>query len=393
MKQTQCVFLKSEYSFELASDYLIKYVDEYRPTVIPPTAPSNLKTAYDPIIQQLTVTFTKGEAHVGGATHTLIVKTDIESTYEPVYSDHVIPMARSVDYTLTLYATDQDNNVSPSITLEDTTKENGRYDPEEIHEQTVLREELDKGSIRWKGADNIAQYKIHLYDTKDIEGGEGGVDGKIIGGPLRHVLYSGSELTYTHANPAWDQEYPTVPSHLMACYRYREGKLYVYWNASTDNIGISHYAVTINNQLFKITESPISGALELIIPLAKDITYQVLAYAVEVNGNRSRSAWFDGTTSNKDTQNVTPHTPQIARIYRDINDNVMFMWNYIHFAESLPLIIKELDGSNTQLIRLTGTYQGVAVSNLQHDTNYLIEMYGTNSYGENRQHKNDSFSV
>ena len=71
----------------------------------------------------------------------------------------------------------------------------------------------------------------------------------------------------------------------------------------------------------------------------------------------------------------------------------MFMWNYIHFAESLPLIIKELDGSNTQLIRVPGTYQGVAVSNLQHDTNYLIEMYGTNSYGENRQHKNDSFSV
>lgn len=407
-------------SFDLRSDYSIKRLTPYTPTVIPPTAPSDLKVSYDPINQQLKVTFTNSEAYMGIATHTLIVKTDSEQTYEPFYSDNTVQIDRSLDYTLTLYATDHDGNISPEIILEDTTKENGRCPPEAINGQTVLREELNSGSTTWKGDINIVQYKIHLYDTKDVDGGDGGIDGTITGQPLREVFCSGSELTYTfdnlvslkeyhvfvwginvygtrgeraynsnytfmHGDPAWDQEYPTQPSNLLACYNYAYEKIHVYWNASSDNVGIDHYVITINEIPLKITTPAIAGAFQFEYRVLRDLEYRVVAYAVDVNGNRSRSAWFNGDTSNND-DNGTPSTPTYGPIIPNADGTVTVTWHNLHGAALLVVAIREDGEPITQLIRARGTHVAVDVPNLEPGQRYIIEIWGENNFGEHGEH-------
>ena len=404
-------------SFDLRSDYSIKRVAGYIPTNIPPTAPSNLKTAYDPINQQLKVTFTGGEAHVGIATHTLIVKTDIENNYEPFYSDNTVQIDRSLDYTLTLYATDQDDNQSVSITLTGNTKENGQYSPTDIREQTVLRKELTIGSTTWKGDINIAQYKIHLYDTKDVEGGESGEDGKIIGEPLQEVFYSGSELTYTfenliplkeyyvfvwginaygteggrayntnytfmHGDPAWDQEYPTVPSNLLAIYTTWSGYLSVTWNASSDNFGIDHYVLIINDtHELEIRGNETTGNYLRFVKLDKNIDYSVNVYAVDINGNRSRTAWYSGDTSDKDTDKDLPNTPQIAEIARGLDDSVFITWVYVHGAAFIQVEIQEEEGGdNKQTVIALGGHISIQLWNIRPDRYYTVTVSAVNSY-------------
>jgi hypothetical protein len=279
----------------------------------------------------------------------------------------------------------------------------------------VLRQELTTGVTTWKGSHNIAKYKIHLYDTQDVQGGESGVDGTIIGKPLREEFYSGSNLTYTfnnliplknyhvfvwginaygtvgeraynsnytymHGDPAWDQEYPTVPSNLLSRYRYREGVLNVFWNASLDNREISHYEVIINNQLYKVLDPPVLGAFQLTVSLAKDINYQLYVYAVDTGGNRSRTAQYYGGTSNNDTPSYRPTRGLIA--YSTVKLGIaMFIWNYIHSSEVINLIFEEQDTGTKQHVRVSGTTSQASVPILVPGKAYNIELYGTNSYG------------
>ena len=399
-------------SFGLTSDYAIKRINAYQPSVTPPPPPSNLNTSYDPITQQLTVNFDGGEIY---RTHTLIIKTDTEKTYESFYSGNTIPVNRSWDFTLTLFAVDQEGNHSTSITYTGSTKETSSHAAISINGQTVLRQELTTGVTTWKGSHNIVKYKIHLYDTKDVQGGESGVDGKIIGQPLREAFYSGSDLTYIfdnltplknyhvfvwginaygtvgeraynsnytylHGDPAWDQEYPTVPSNLLGRYRYREGRLYVFWNASSDNTGISHYEVIINNQLYKVLDPPVLGAFQLTVSLAKDINYQVHVYAVDTSGNRSRTAAYHGDTSNKDTPSYRPTKESIVFTYAHLGI-ATFAWEYIHSSEAINLIVEEKDTGTKQHVRVSGTTTKASVPNLVPGKAYNIELYGTNSYG------------
>lgn len=400
-------------SFGLTSDYAIKRINAYQPSVTPPPPPSNLNTSYDPTTQQLTVNFDGGEIY---RTHTLTIKTDTEKTYESFYSGNTIPVNRSLDFTLTLFAVDQDGNQSTSISYIGNTKETSSHAATAINGQIVLRQELTSGVTTWKGSHNVVKYKIHLYDTKDVQGGESGVDGKIIGQPLREAFYSGSDLTYTfdnltplknyhvfvwginaygtvgeraynsnytymHGDPASVQEYPTVPANLLIRYRYWESKLYAYWNVSSDNTGIDHYIITINDQHFKIQEPPVQGALQLVIPFAKNIEYKAYAYAVDINGNRSRSAMIAGNTSNKDTLSYRPNKERIVAtaFYSGI---ASLAWYFIHYSETINLIFEEQDTGSKRHVRVTGATSKASVPNLVPGKVYNIELYGTNSYGE-----------
>ncbi|MGO2705852.1 hypothetical protein ACTXN4_17130 [Pseudomonas helleri] len=399
-------------SFGLTSDYAIKRIDAYQPSVTPPSPPSNLTTSYNSVTQQLTVNFDGGGMY---RTHTLTIKTDTEKTYESFYSGNAISVSLSLDFTLTLFAVDQDGNQSTSITYTGSTKETSSHAASPINGQTVLRQELTTGVTTWKGSHNIVKYKIHLYDTQDVQGGESGVDGTIIGKPLREEFYSGSDLTYTFNNliplkkyhvfvwginaygtvgeraynsnytymqgdPAWDQEYPTVPSNLLGRYRYQEGRLYVFWNASSDNREISHYEVIINNQLYKVLGPPVLGAFQLTVSLAKDINYQLYVYAVDTGGNRSRTAQYYGGTSNNDTPSYRPTRGLIA--YSTVKLGIaMFIWNYIHSSEVINLIFEEQDTGTKQHVRVSGTTSQASVPILVPGKAYNIELYGTNSYG------------
>ncbi|MQT48291.1 hypothetical protein GHO40_16415 [Pseudomonas helleri] len=399
-------------SFGRTSDYAIKRIDAYRPSVTPPSPPSNLSTSYNSVTQQLTINFDGGGLN---RTHTLTIKTDTEKTYESFYSGNAISVSLSLDFTLTLFAVNQDGNQSTSITYTGSTKETSSHAATPINGQTVLRQELTTGVTTWKGGHNIVKYKIHLYDTQDVQGGESGVDGKIIGQPLREEFYSGSDLTYTfnnliplknyhvfvwginaygtvgeraynsnytylHGDPAWDQEYPTVPSNLLGRYRYREGVLNVFWNASSDNRGISHYEVTINNQLYKVLDPPVLGAFQLTVSLAKDINYQVHVYAVDTSGNRSRTAAYYGDTSNKDTLSYSPTKESIGFTYAQLGI-ATFTWEFIHTSEIINLIIGEPGATTKQHVRVSGTATKASVPNLVPRKEYIIELYGTNSYG------------
>ena len=399
-------------SFGLTSDYAIKRIDAYQPSVTPPSPPSNLTTSYNSVTQQLTVNFDGGGMY---RTHTLTIKTDTEKTYKSFYSGNAISVSLSLDFTLTLFAIDQDGNQSTLITYTGSTKETSSHAAASINGQTVLRQELTTGVTTWKGSHNIAKYKIHLYDTLDVQGGESGVDGTIIGKPLREEFYSGSDLTYTFNNltplkkyhvfvwginaygtvgeraynsnytymqgdPAWDQEYPTVPSNLLGRYRYQEGILYVFWNASLDNREISHYKVVINNQLYKVLDPPDLGAFQLTVSLAKDINYQVHVYAVDTSGNRSRTAAYHGDTSNKDTLSYRPTKKSIVFTYAQLGI-ATFVWEFIQTSEVINLIIGEPGTTTKQHVRVSGTATKASVPNLVPRKEYIIELYGTNSYG------------
>ncbi|MFP3518434.1 hypothetical protein SB766_19820 [Pseudomonas sp. SIMBA_077] len=409
------MFVYAVNSFDLASDYSIRQVSAYRPISTPPTDPSDLESSYDPISQQLTVTFIEGEAHTGITNHILTVNNDAEQTYEFVSSGKTIPQALSLDYTLALYAKDQDNNCSNTITLQGSTKECNQYRPEAISEQTVLREKLTSGTTTWKGKQNIVQYEIHLYETKDVEGSTGAEDGKIIGEPLRKVFYSGNELTYTfdnlirlkeyyvfvwginaygtvgertqnsnftfmHGDPSWDQEYPTVPSNLVICYRYKEGKLYAYWNAASDNIGIDHYIIIVNGEEHKITEAPAWDAFHISVPLDQDINYEVLAYAVDINNNRSRTTQRHGDTSNQDISG-TPYKPNLPFIKVE-NNEITFFYGALRNMEHLNLIFWEEDTEIKKHVRAMGTTNITSVPHTPTGKFYKLEAYGVNSLGE-----------
>lgn len=403
-------------SFDLASDYSIKRISAYTPGIIPPTPPSNLNTSYDPYTQQLTVTFVEGEAEVGIARHTLSIHTDHTQIYMPFGSGGVITVSRSLDYTLILYATDQDGNTSTSITRTGSTKESNNDIPDGIREQTVLREELKSGSTTWVGSNNIIQYRIHLYDTKDVEGGESGLDGKIIGEPLREAYYSGSELTYTfdnltplknyhvfvwginaygtqggrdynrnytfmHGDPSWDQEYPTVPSNLLGIYTTWSGYLSVLWNASSDNFGIDHYVLNINDtREFIVTGEGSSGHYSQFVKLEKNIDYFIDVYAVDINGNRSRTAWYEGDTSDKDTSQDLPTTPQIAEIFRAPDDSVYITWFYVRGAAYIRVEVQEINGDNKQMIVVPREHVSLRLWNIQPGINYTVTVYAMNSH-------------
>lgn len=233
-----------------------------------------------------------------------MIETRIELHQETIYGSHfTFPLPLSLDFTLTLYCTDQDNNQSTAVYLTGNTRENGGYTPEPIGYQKVIRESRTSGSTTWSGSRDIVKYKIHLYDTQDVEDGTAHKEGTIIGPPINEVFYSGSELKYTfydltpqkpyhvfvwginaygteglrsytnntlmHANAGDDQENPTPPLHLTASYSTRNGNLLVFFNLSSDNVNIDHYIVTINDVEIQKTAYPLPGYHRIIHPLQK----------------------------------------------------------------------------------------------------------------------------
>ena len=218
-------------------------------------------------------------------------------------SNFTFPLPLSLDFTLTLYCTDQDNNQSTAVYLTGNTRENGGYTPEPIGYQKVTRESRTSGSTTWLGSKNIVKYKIHLYDTQDVEDETANREGTIISPPIREVFYSGNELTYTfydltpqkpyhvfvwgmnayetvgprsytnntfmHTEHNSDQENPTPPLHLTASYSTMNGNLLVFFNLSSDNVNIDHYIVTINDVEIQKTAYPLPGYHRIIHPLQK----------------------------------------------------------------------------------------------------------------------------
>ena len=233
-----------------------------------------------------------------------MIETRIELHQETIYGSHfTFPLPLSLDFTLTLYCTDQDNNQSTAVYLTGNTRENGGYTPEPIGYQKVTRESRTSGSTTWSGSRDIVKYKIHLYDTQDVEDGTAHKEGTIIGPPINEVFYSGSELKYTfydltpqkpyhvfawginaygteglrsytnntlmHANAGDDQENPTPPLHLTASYSTRNGNLLVFFNLSSDNVNIDHYIVTINDVEIQKNAYPLLGYHYIVHPLKK----------------------------------------------------------------------------------------------------------------------------
>ena len=291
-------------SYEIYGDYSIRRVEAYRPITSPPTAPSKLQYTYNPVTQTVYISYIEGEARSGTVFHTLLIETRIELHQETIYGSHfTFPLPLSLDFTLTLYCTDQDNNQSTAVYLTGNTRENGGYTPEPIGYQKVTRESRTSGSTTWSGSRDIVKYKIHLYDTQDVEDGTAHKEGTIIGPPINEVFYSGSELKYTfydltpqkpyhvfawginaygteglrsytnntlmHANAGDDQENPTPPLHLTASYSTRNGNLLVFFNLSSDNVNIDHYIVTINDVEIQKTAYPLPGYHRIIHPLQK----------------------------------------------------------------------------------------------------------------------------
>ena len=291
-------------SYEIYGDYSIRRVEAYRPITSPPTAPSKLQYTYNPVTQTVYISYIEGEVRRGTVFHTLLIETRIELHQETIYGSHfTFPLPLSLDFTLTLYCTDQDSNQSTAVYLTGNTRENGGYTPEPIGYQKVIRESRTSGSTTWSGSRDIVKYKIHLYDTQDVEDGTAHKEGTIIGPPINEVFYSGSELKYTfydltpqkpyhvfvwginaygteglrsytnntlmHANAGDDQENPTPPLHLTASYSTRNGNLLVFFNLSSDNVNIDHYIVTINDVEIQKTAYPLPGYHRIIHPLQK----------------------------------------------------------------------------------------------------------------------------
>ena len=406
-------------SYEIYGDYSIRRVEAYRPITSPPTAPSKLQYTYNPVTQTVYISYIEGEARSGTVFHTLLIETRIELHQETIYGSHfTFPLPLSLDFTLTLYCTDQDNNQSTAVYLTGNTRENGGYTPEPIGYQKVTRESLTSGSTTWSGSRDIVKYKIHLYDTQDVEDGTANREGTIIGPPINEVFYSGSELKYTfyyltpqkpyhvfvwginaygteglrsytnntlmHANAGDDQENPTPPLHLTASYSTRNGNLLVFFNLSSDNVNIDHYIVTINDVEIQKIAYPLLGYHYIVHPLKKNIPYTVSVYAVDTNNNLSDTVSISGDTSNKDTQDLPPTNGNVLQVIRTDYNTAELTWNFIQHARYIIIayfIVTEDGLISHPLVHTMGTSIGVNLHNIQPDKNYTVAIYGVNSYG------------
>ena len=406
-------------SYEIYGDYSIRRVEAYRPITSPPTAPSKLQYTYNPVTQTVYISYIEGEARSGTVFHTLLIETRIELHQETIYgSNFTFPLPLSLDFTLTLYCTDQDNNQSTAVYLTGNTRENGGYTPEPIGYQKVTRESLTSGSTTWSGSRDIVKYKIHLYDTQDVEDGTANREGTIIGPPINEVFYSGSELKYTfydltpqkpyhvfvwgvnaygtegwrsytnntfmHAEHNSDQENPTPPLHLTATYSTRNGNLLVFFNLSSDNVGIDHYIVNINGVETRKIAYPLLRFHTLTHPLKKNIPYTVSVYAVDMSGNRSSTVDVSGDTSDKDTQNLPPTNSYVGLAQRKDDNTAQLTWTYIHHARYIIVmyyLVKENEEIQLPLIHIPGHFTGVDLRNIQPDKKYKVAVVGVNSYG------------
>ena len=406
-------------SYEIYGDYSIRRVEAYRPITSPPTAPSKLQYTYNPVTQTVYISYIEGEARRGTVFHTLLIETRIELHQETIYGSHfTFPLPLSLDFTLTLYCTDQDSNQSTAVYLTGNTRENGGYTPEPIGYQKVTRESLTSGSTTWSGSRDIVKYKIHLYDTQDVEDGTAHKEGTIIGPPINEVFYSGSELKYTfydltpqkpyhvfvwgvnaygtegwrsytnntfmHAEHNSDQENPTPPLHLTATYSTRNGNLLVFFNLSSDNVGIDHYIVNINGVETRKIAYPLLRFHTLTHPLKKNIPYTVSVYAVDMSGNRSSTVDVSGDTSDKDTQNLPPTNSYVGLAQRKDDNTAQLTWTYIHHARYIIVmyyLVKENEEIQLPLIHIPGHFTGVDLRNIQPDKKYKVAVVGVNSYG------------
>ena len=406
-------------SYEIYGDYSIRRVEAYRPITSPPTAPSKLQYTYNPVTQTVYISYIEGEVRSGTVFHTLLIETRIELHQETIYGSHfTFPLPLSLDFTLTLYCTDQDSNQSTAVYLTGNTRENGGYTPEPIGYQKVTRESLTSGSTTWSGSRDIVKYKIHLYDTQDVEDGTAHKEGTIIGPPINEVFYSGSELKYTfyyltpqkpyhvfvwginaygteglrsytnntlmHANAGDDQENPTPPLHLTASYSTRNGNLLVFFNLSSDNVNIDHYIVTINDVEIQKIAYPLLGYHCIVHPLKKNIPYTVSVYAVDTNNNLSDTVSFSGDTSKKDTQDLPPTNGNVLQVIRTDYNTAELTWNFIQHARYIIIayfIVTEDGLISHPLVHTMGTSIGVNLHNIQPDKNYTVAIYGVNSYG------------
>lgn len=348
-----------------------------------------------------------------------MIETRIELHQETIYGSHfTFPLPLSLDFTLTLYCTDQDSNQSTAVYLTGNTRENGGYTPEPIGYQKVIRESRTSGSTTWSGSRDIVKYKIHLYDTQDVEDGTAHKEGTIIGPPINEVFYSGSELKYTfydltpqkpyhvfvwginaygteglrsytnntlmHANAGDDQENPTPPLHLTASYSTRNGNLLVFFNLSSDNVNIDHYIVTINDVEIQKIAYPLLGYHYIVHTLKKNIPYTVSVYAVDTNNNLSDTVSFSGDTSNKDTQDLPPTNGNVLQVIRTEHNTAELTWNFIQRARYIVIacfIVTEDGLIPRPLVHTMGTSIGVNLHNIQPDKNYTVAIYGVNSYG------------
>ena len=406
-------------SYEIYGDYSIRRVEAYRPITSPPTAPSKLQYTYNPVTQTVYISYIEGEVRSGTVFHTLLIETRIELHQETIYGSHfTFPLPLSLDFTLTLYCTDQDNNQSTAVYLTGNTRENGGYTPEPIGYQKVIRESRTSGSTTWLGSKNIVKYKIHLYDTQDVEDETANREGTIISPPIREVFYSGNELTYTfydltpqkpyhvfvwgmnayetvgprsytnntfmHAEHNSDQENPTPPLHLTASYSTMNGNLLVFSICRLTTLTLTTTSLPSMMLRYKKLRIHYRGITASSILCKKNIPHTVSVYAVDTNNNRSSTVSISGDTSNKDTQDLPPTNGNVLQVIRTEHNTAELTWNFIQRARYIVIacfIVTEDGLIPRPLVHTMGTSIGVNLHNIQPDKNYTVAIYGVNSYG------------
>jgi len=150
------------------------------------------------------------------------------------------------------------------------------------------------------------------------------------------------DVTTTGAVEVGDDEAPTTPADLTATFT-DTTKIVIRWGASTDNVGVDHYEISIDDAV--VGTKPASRATRYWFTssgLARATNFQFDVVAIDAKGNRSAAATITaGTTGAPGEQPPAPPTELTSTI--QTRDRIVLRWTVSPDAASY--VIQRDDGA------------------------------------------------
>lgn len=271
-----------------------------------------------------------------------IYQDGIEVKDVPGTSATVDGLSAQTSYLFYVVAYDGDDNLSPkSNMINVVTKSNYPNDtqaptaPQSLNYNNVTKSSV---GLNWNAStDNIAVAGYFIYQD-GVKVASVNTTNITINGLSSETGYSfyvkafdaagnvsdasnTANVTTLSDNPE-DNESPTVPTNLTAS-DIGKTSLKLTWDASSDNVGVDYYRIYRNGSHI----SSVNNTSSLITGLTEGAQYYFYIRAYDEAGNSSSNSSWLWITTESDSDNESPTTPQNIQVVDKGTDYVQLSWD------------------------------------------------------------------
>ena len=298
----------------------------------PPTAPSNL--AATPGAFGVTLTWTAATDDVG--VHHYLVTLAGQTKLPTGTSTWIGGLSATTTYTATVTAVDTAGNLSPAAPVTFTTLTPSETQPPTTPTGLAATPTTTSVTLTWTAStDNVkvAGYVVTVGSfTRSVSGTSATVTGltpktaylaKVIAKDAAGNTSPAAQVPFTTLTPA-DTTAPSAPTGLVATPG--TDRVALTWTASTDNVGVTAYVVTVGG-----TSTTVTTTTATVTGLSAKTAYTASVVAKDAAGNTSPAAQVPFTTlTPADTTApsaptglvATPGTDRVALTWTASTDNV-----------------------------------------------------------------------